>query len=465
MANQQTFIHPYMPSSDPRQEALLLQELGIKEAKELYAPIPDNLLFKRRLNLPEPLTSEYELKKHLQGILAKNKDCDTNLSFLGGGCWQHYVPAVCDDIIARPEFLTAYWGDTYSDKGKYQALFEYTSMMGELLGFEAVTHPTYDWSSAASSALLMAQRITNRKKILIPATISYQRKQHMKNFCSHAVELVCVDYDKTTGLLDMNDLRSKLDDSVAGVYFENPNYLGVVEVNAEQICAMAHEVGAVCIAGVDPISLGILEAPANYGADIAVGDNQPLGNHMNCGGSASGFMASRDEDKYCDQFPTIIFSLVAGKEKGDFGFVQTTHSRTSYVQREAATDYIGTSTCLAAIASAVYMSLMGPAGMREIGETILQRREYAQQMLSTIDNVNARLFTAPSFKEFVVDFNKTGKTVEEINKALLAKGIYGGKDLSKEFPELGQCALYCVTEVHSADDIQRLADAVKEVTK
>lgn len=465
MTNQQTFIHPYMPSSDPRQEALLLQELGIKEAKDLYAPIPDALLLKRRLELPEPIGSEYELKKHLQKILLKNQDCDANLSFLGGGCWQHYVPAVCDDIISRPEFLTAYWGDTYSDKGKYQALFEYTSMMGELLGFEAVTHPTYDWSSAASSALLMAHRITGRKKVLVSSSVSAQRRQHMQNFCSHAVEIVYIGRELTSGLVDLKDLHAKLDSSVAAVYFENPGYLGVIETEAEKICAMARSVGAVSIVGVDPISLGILEAPANYGADIAVGDNQPLGNHMNCGGSASGFMASRDEDLYCDQFPTIIFSLVAGEEKGDFGFVQTTHSRTSYVQRDVSPDFIGTSTCLCAIASAVYLSLMGPEGMREIGETILQRREYAQQLLSGIDNVNASVFTAPSFKEFIVDFSKTGKTVKEINKALLAKGIYGGKDLSEEFPELGQCALYCVTEIHSADDIQRLADAVKEATK
>ena len=316
-----------------------------------------------------------------------------------------------------------------------------------------------------SSALLMAARITGRKKVLVARSAGEQRLDHMHNFCRHAVSIETVAYDPASGLLDLDDLGAKLSDQVAAVYFENPGYLGVIEANAAEISKLAHTAGAISIMGVDPISLGVLEAPALLGADIAVGDAQPLGNHMNCGGGMCGFIATRDEDLYCDQYPTYLYSIAPGREKGDFGFAQCTHERTSYVQRDQSPDYIGTSAWLYAISAGVYLALMGPQGMREIGATILERRTYAQKLLAEIPGVDPYVFSAMPFKEFVVSFNQTGKTVKEINESLLEKGIFGGKDLSGEFPELGQCALYCVTEVHDAADLERLAKAIKEAVK
>ena len=409
------------------------------------------------------MLTEHALQKHVDGLFRRNISCKRNLSFLGAGCWQHFVPPVCDEIANRAEFKTAYCGDTYSDKGKYQAVFEYTSMLGELLGYEVVCCPTYDWYCAASSALLMAGRITGRRTALVAASCGQDKLSHMHNFCRHALEIVRVDFDERTGLLNLEDLAAKLGPAVAAVYFETPGYLGTIEVNAAAICRMAHEAGALSIVGVDPISLGALEAPALYGADLCVGDAQPLGNRMNAGGGMCGFIASRDEDVYCNEYPTYLYSIAPGAKKGDFGFAQCTHERTSYVRRDSSPDYIGTSAWLAAITASVYLALMGPKGMREVGETILQRRQYAQNLLDGIAGVDAKVFSAPAFKEFVVNFDKTGKTVEQINQGLLEKGIFGGKDLSGEYPRLGQSALYCVTEIHDVEDIKVLRDALKEV--
>ncbi len=465
MSKRTNFVHPYMPSSDPKREQPLLDTVGVSDASELYNVIPENLRLHRSLDLPKPLLSEQALERHIEDLFSKNTSCKKNLNFLGAGCWQHYVPKICDEIANRAEFKTAYCGDTYSDKGKYQAMFEYTSMLGELLGYDLVSCPVYDWCCAMSSAILMAGRITNRSKVLVASTAGEERLSHIHNFCRAKMQIEKVKYDPETGLMDLEDLKVKMTEKVACVYFENPSYLGFIEVNANKICDIAHEKGALTVAGIDPISLGVLEAPALYGVDIAVGDAQPLGNHMNCGGGMCGFIASCDDSLYLNEYPNFLFALVPTGKEGEFGFGQCTHDRTSYVTRDSATDYIGTTAWLAGITASVYMALMGPQGIKEVGETIMQRREYAQQLLDTVKGVDARRFSAPSFKEFVVDFNGTGKTVKDINAALLQKGIFGGKDLSGEYPELGQCALYCVTEIHSAEDIERLYKAMEEVVR
>ena len=168
-------VHPYIPNSSPAVKAEMLKEIGVKTIDELYADIPENLRFKRELNLPEPLPSEYALKRHIEEILSKNQTCKDNTSFLGGGCWQHYVPAVCDEINQRSEFLTAYAGEPYEDHGRFQALFEYQSLMAELLDMDVVNVPTYDWCQAASTSVRMAARITGRNKVLVSDTVSFER--------------------------------------------------------------------------------------------------------------------------------------------------------------------------------------------------------------------------------------------------------------------------------------------------
>lgn len=464
---EKAFVHPYIPNAVPEIKAEMLKEIGVADVEELYQEIPDDLRLKRKLNLPEPFTSEYELKKHIKGILSKNQTCEDYLNFLGGGCWQHYVPAVCDEIISRSEFLTAYGGTSYSTFGRMQAQFEFQSLMGELVGMDVVSEGSYSWGTVAGNAIRMASRMTDRREVLMPNTVSPERLATMRTFCKsvseeNSISIKLIEYDPETGLMDLEDLKNKISSNTAAVYFENPTFLGSIESQGEEISEIAHAEGAESIVGVDPISLGVVAPPSDYGADIVVGIAQPLGVHMNYGGGAFGFIASRDEEKYVAQYPSWLISIAETTNEGEYGFGFTRFERTSYIGRDKAKDFLGTAAGLWTIAAAVYMSLMGPKGFREIGETIIQRSHYAIDSLSRLHGVKV-LFPSNAFKEFVVNFDGTGKSVKAMNKALLDYKIFGGIDLSEDFPELGSSALYCVTEVHSKEDIDKLTESLMEV--
>lgn len=467
MGTNSTFIHPYIPNSAPEIKEHLLKEIGINDVDEIYAVIPEHLRLKNKLNLPDPFPSEYALKRHVKGILSKNKTCEDYLSFLGGGCWQHHVPAICNEIIGRSEFLTAYGGTPYSTFGRMQAQFEFQSLMGELLDMDVVSEGTYTWGTATGMAIRMACRMSDRREALITKNISPERLAAIRTFCKsvHAQSDILikeVEYDPETGLLDLEDLEGKISSNTAAVYFENPTFLGPVESKGEAISEIAHSHGAECIVGVDPISLGILAPPSAYGADIVVGSAQPLGVHMSYGGGMFGFIASRDEERYVAEYPSWLISIGKTAEEGEYGFGFTRFERTSYIGRDKGKDFLGTGAGLWTIAAAVYMSLMGPKGFQEIGETIIQKSNYASESLAKSNGVKV-LFPSGTFKEFVVNFDETGKSVKTIHEALLDYSIFGGIDLSEDFPELGESALYCVTEIHSKQDIDKLAKSLKEV--
>jgi len=459
-------VYPYIPNSVPEEKQKLLKEIGIDSVEEIFKEIPTHLRFKGKMNLPEPFLSEYELRRHVEGLLAKNKSCKDYTNFLGAGTWQHYVPSVVDEIISRDEFLTAYVvGDAQGDHGKWQALFESASMIGEMTGMEAVNKPTYDWANAIAIACRMAARMTGRREILVAGNMSPGRLSVVKNYCKPEIKIGLLKFNKETGLLDMNDLKARISSNTAAVYFENPSYLGFIETQGKEIAKIAHDGGAEVIVGVDPSSLGILAAPADYGADFAVGDYQPLGLHMQWGGGLAGFICTRDEKRYVAEYPGLLYGITTSVQEGEYCFGEVFYERTSYASREKGKDFIGTTTALWGIAAGVYMALMGPQGFRELGEGIMQRVKYAQGLLSNIKGVKVPVLNSPSFKEFVVNFDDTGKSAAEINKALLDHKIFGGKDISKEFPEYGQSALYCITEVHTKEDIRKLALALEQVIK
>jgi len=456
------FVHPYIPNSVPEVKAQMLSEIGVSDIEELYEGIPEELRFRGNLNLPPPLLSEQALRSHVEQILSGNTTTAEYLSFLGGGCYRHYVPAICDEIVTRSEFLTAYAGEPYEDHGRFQALFEFESLMAELLDMDVVSVPTYDWCQAASTALRMAGRITGRKGALVADTVSPDRLSSMRNYCRSAMSIDMISHDPETGLIDIRDLKSKISSHIGCVYFENPTYLGFTETQGTMISDIAHSHGALSLVGADPTSLGVIVPPDHYGADIVCGDIQGLGVHMNFGGGHGGFLASRDEKEFVMEYPFRLFGITKTSCEGEWGFGDVAYERTSFAQREEGKEFVGTMAALWGIAAGVYLSLLGPNGMRELGKSIMQKSQYAAKQLSKIDGVKAPLFNSPHFKEFVVDFNDTGLTVEEINKCLLRHGIFGGKDLSEEFPPLGSCALYCVTEVHTKDDIDRLASSLRK---
>jgi len=463
MSSKDKGIHPYIPNSVPETKAKMMAEIGIKDIEELYADIPEHLRFKGKLNLPEALPSEYDLKRHLETILSKNQSAKDNLNFLGGGCWQHYVPAICDEINQRSEFLTAYAGEPYEDQGRFQALFEYESLMAELLDLDVVNVPTYDWCQAASTTIRMAGRITRRQEALVSDTVSPERLAAIRNYCHPVMRVKLVKHCPQTGVLDLDDLQAKISPATAGVYFENPSYLGFIELQGDLISEMAHNQGALSLVGIDPISLGVILPPSQYGADIVCGDIQGLGVHLNFGGGLGGFIATRDEERYVMEYPSRLFGITKTSREGEYGFGDVAYERTSFAEREEGKEFVGTHAALWGITAAVYLSLMGPRGMQELGQVIMQKSQYAMKRLSEIPGIKAPRFVCPHFKEFVVDFNGLGMKVKDINQALLAKKIFGGRDLSSEFPYLGESALYCVTEIHTKEDLDCLTQALSEV--
>jgi glycine dehydrogenase subunit 1 len=463
MNDERPTVYPYIPNSAPIVKHQMLQEIGAASIEELFEDIPEKLRLKGRMNLPEPLLSEYTLKRHVEELLSKNKTCQEYLSFLGAGCYQHHVPSICDEVNQRGEFLTAYAGQPYEDHGRFQAMFEYCSMMGELLNMDVVNVPTYDGFQAAATAIRMACRITGRHRAFVSRTISPDKLSKIRDYCKPDVEVELIGYDARSGRLDLASFREQISSGTAAIYFENPSYLGFVEAGGREISALAHDRGALCIVGVDPISLGVLKPPIEYGADIVCGDIQPLGMHMQFGGGQAGFIATRDEENFVMEYPSRLYGIAPTSVPGEYGFGDVAFDRTSFAVREEGKEWVGTAAALWGITAGVYLALMGPQGMMEIGEGIMTRARYAMRQLSKLEGVKSPYLGSTHFKEFVVNFNGTGKTVTAINRELLALGIFGGKDLSQEFPELGESALYCVTEVHTKSDIDRLANSLREV--
>ncbi len=457
--------YPYVPNSEPGVKAEMLRAVGAASVDEFYEDVPEALRLREPLDLPPPLRSEHELKRHVEGLLARNTPCTKALSFLGGGCYQHHVPAVCDEVNRRGEFLTAYAGEPYDDHGRFQALFEYASMMGELLDMDVVNVPTYDGFQAAATALRMAGRLTQRRGALLCGTIGRAKLSKIRDYNRWAMDVALLPYDPATGLLDLDALRAAISDETAAVYFENPSYLGFLETQGAEIARIAHAHGAECIVGVNPLSLGVLAPPAEYGADLVCGDIQPLGVHMQYGGGHGGFIASRDEPRYVMEYPSRLFGIAPTRVPGEYGFGDVAYERTSFAVREEGKEWVGTAAALWGITAGVYLALLGPQGIFELGEGIMARARYAMTRLDRVSGIRAPGIGGVHFGEFVVNFDGMGRTVAEVNGALRARGIFGGADLSAEFPDLGQSALYSVTEVHSQADIDRLADELAEVVR
>jgi glycine dehydrogenase subunit 1 len=457
--------HPYIPNSLPEIKEEMMREIGIRNIEELYADIPEKYRLKKLLNLPQKGLSEFHVKKHVEALLSKSKTCNDMPVFLGAGCWSHYVPAVVKEIVQRSELLTSYTPyQPEISQGMLQALFEYQSMVCELTGMEVSNCSMYDWASALGEAARMAARIKGRNEILIPKIIHPERAATLHVYAEPAgIKIKQVAYNTDNGQISLEDLRSKISDKTAAVYIENPSYLGFIETQVDEISKEAHSHNALFIAGVDPTSLGILKPPGEYGTDVVVGEAQPLGNAMNFGGPLLGIMACRDDMNLIRQMPGRIIGLTTTQDNSKQGFCMTLQTREQHIRREKGTSNICTNEALCAVASAVYMALLGPEGLRELGETIMYKATYAMRLLSKINHVKVPIFKATHFKEFTVNFDQTGLGVNDVNKRLLKLQIHGGKDLSKEFPELGQTALYCITEIHSKEEIERLTEALEKI--
>ena len=454
--------HPYIPNSAESSRKKMLEALGVESPDALYADVPKAVRLRRPLAVPGPLP-EQDILRHVREKLSNVRTILDMPIFLGAGCWPHHVPAAVDFVVSRTEFLTSYTPyQAEISQGMLQALWEYQSLICELTGMEVANCSMYDWASALGEAARMAVRVRRRPRILVPRIIHPERLEALRAYAEPAgIIIEQVPYSPETGQMDIEALKEMMSEDVAAVYVENPSYLGFLETQVKAIGEIAHDHGALYIVGVDPISLGILEAPGNYGADIVIGEGQPLGNPMNFGGPLLGIMACRADRRLVWQMPGRIVGLTVDPE-GRKAFCLALQAREQHIKREKASSNICTNEALCAVAAAAYLALLGPKGLRELCETIMYRAHYAMKKLSAVEGLKVPLFRAPHFKEFVVNYDGVGLTAQEVHRRLLGAGVHGGKVITEEFPELGQSALFCVTEIHRKEDIDRLVEAMEE---
>ncbi|UCH32801.1 MAG: aminomethyl-transferring glycine dehydrogenase subunit GcvPA [Candidatus Bathyarchaeota archaeon] len=439
-----------------------MKEIGIENIDELFLDVPERFRLKRRLELPSP-TSEYKVKSHIESQLARNKTSRDIIAFLGAGCWPHYVPAVVKSITQRTEFLTSYTPyQPEISQGMLQLLFEYQSMICELTNMDVANSSLYDWASGLGEAARMAMRLTNRREILVPRIIDPDRLATLKTYIAPAgMSIQKIDYERYTGQLSVDDLEARISDKTAAVYIENPSYLGLIETRNDEVAKVAHESAALFVVGVDPISLGLLKPPGDYGADIVIGEGQPLGNYMNFGGPLLGVFACRGDMSMIRQMPGRIIGMTTTRDGMSRGYSMVLQTREQHIRRHKATSNICTNESLCAAAAAAYLALLGPNGLKELGETILLKSHYAMKRLSEVGGIRVPIFHAPHFKEFTMSLS-SGR-VDNVHEQLLRYNLHGGKNISKEFPELGEAALYCVTETISKSDIDALVNAFTEI--
>lgn len=458
----------WIPSLNKGDEKKMLELMGVSSVEELFADIPPEVRLPPskwedlEIGFGKKL-SEIEVKRVIEKKLSKVKAFDPP-PFMGGGAYPHYVPPIVKYIISRGEFLTAYTPyQAEISQGLMQAIFEYQSLMAELLELDVVNASMYDWSSAAAEAALMSLRVNKgRTKVLLPENMNPLHRAVVETYLRpHRVEIDTVKYDRTRGTIDLEDLKAKMDSNVAGVYIQNPNFFGIVEEDAAGAIQIAHEKKALAILGVYPISLGLLKSPGELGADIAVGEGQPLGLGLNYGGPYLGIFATRYDMNLVRQMPGRIIGLTSTKEGNERAFAMILQTREQHIRREKATSNICTNEALMAIAAAVYLSLLGKQGITELARINYYRAHYAQKVLE--ERGLKRVFEGDFFNEFPVSFNELGVRYQEVHDKLLEKGVHGGLYIRKYFPELGETALFAFTELHSKEDIELLANMLSEI--
>jgi glycine cleavage system P protein (glycine dehydrogenase) subunit 1 len=454
--------HPLLPNLDESLVSKMLERAGAASVDELFSDIPQGVRLSRRLKLPKG-ASEYEVRRDVMERLGSNKTPPEALCFLGGGVWPHYVPAAVESITSRQEFYTAYTPyQAEVSQGMLQSLFEYQSLMCDLLGMEACNSSLYDWASAAGEAVRMAARVTGRDRVLIAGNIGPQRLSVIRTYTEPlGLHLEAVAFDRASGALDADDLRRKLSEDVACAYIENPNYFGVLEAGIADVVDSVHAAGGLAVVGVDPISLSLVRPPGGYGADVVVGEGQPLGIAMNYGGPHLGIFAVKDV-KLARSMPGRLIGLTSAvSDPSRKAFAMVLQAREQHIRREAATSNVCTNQSLMALAAASYLALLGKDGFRKLGEAVISNSHYAAKRLSKLKGVASPHFKGAFFKEFVVSYKKA--TAESVYRRLARKGILGGYPLDRAFGLGAEAGLYCVTEVHNHSDVERLAQALEEV--
>lgn len=440
-------MHRYLPHTEEDVKQML-EEIGASSVEELFSAIPKEVRFQGTLNLPKALP-EHELKKYFKNLANKNTAISDLSSFLGAGVYSHYIPSVVDHVISRSEFYTAYTPyQPEISQGELQAIFEFQTMICELTGMEIANSSMYDGHTALAEAAMMSAGQTKKKKILVSRAVHQEARDVLKTYAK-GQNLEVIEIEIKNGQTDLEDLQQKLNDDAACVIVQYPNFFGSLEPLAD-IEKIVHSTKALFVVSSNPLSLGILEPPGKFGADIVVGDVQPFGIPPQFGGPHCGYFATTK--KLMRKMPGRLVGQTTDEE-GKRGFVLTLQAREQHIRREKATSNICSNQALMALAASVAMSVLGKEGIKEMARQNIQKSAYAKSRLKE-EGLNIA-FDVPTFNEFVVH---VGKDVKDVNKKLFAKGIIGGFDLGTVYPELFGHMLVCVTEIRTKAEIDRFAE-------
>ncbi len=461
--------HHWIPNSADVLRRKMLDELGIKKVDELFNDIPENLRVKKnvKVGFGRPLT-EFEVVKLFNKLMSKNlfKGVgELNRVFLGGGVCPHYVPSAVKEIVSRSEFYSAYTPyQPEINQGLLQAFFEYQSLMAELYGVDVVNASMYNGSTAAAEAVRMALRVRRgRKKVVIALNSHPEVREVISTWLQGVGAEVAEVGFSSNGCVDVEDLKSKVDRNTAAVYVESPNFFGVIEKGLREIIEVAHSAGALAIVNANPISLGALEPPGALGADIVVGDAQPLGIGLNYGGPSAGILGVQGRKELIRQLPGRLIGMTTTVDGSERGFMMILQTREQHIRRERATSNITTNSGLEAVAAAVYTALLGSEGLRRLSLAILGRTSYLIRELVRRSGGEVK----PAFKDShyfgEVTLSLNGVPADAVLSRVRGKGFYAGPPLSKfGMEDFKDCTLVCVSEVHARNDIDAFVEALLE---
>jgi glycine dehydrogenase subunit 1 len=432
----------------------MLDTIGAKSVEELFAPVPVEHRLKEPLKLPKGV-SELDVLRDIRELAARNQDCSDLVCFLGGGAYDHFIPSVVDAMAHQSEFVTAYTPyQAEASQGVLQTFYEFQTMVCELTGMEVANASLYEGASAAAEAMIMAMGITKRTKVAVAESVHPDTLQVLRTYTAErGVEVVML--PASEGQTDQSALKKTLDDAVAGVVIQSPNFYGCLE-RLDQVIPVIHGGGALAVIAMDPIASGLVKAPGALGADIVIAEGQPLGIPLQYGGPYLGLMATRE--KYLRKMPGRVVG-VARDAIGRRGFCLALQTREQHIKRERATSNVCTNQGLLAARAAVYMSAMGKCGMQQVASQCFDKAHYAAGQIAKLPGYLLR-FDAPFFKEFTV---QTKHPVPKVMAACRERGILGGIPLAKFDERYADCLLVAVTEKRTKEEIDGLVEALKSV--
>lgn len=443
----------YIPNTGEQREEML-KVIGVTSIEDLFADIPGSIRLKHELDLPEPL-SELELLKHMRELASRNVTVDEYVCFLGAGAYDHYIPSVVRHLAGRQEFYTAYTPyQPEISQGTLQAIFEYQSMICSLTGMDVSNASLYDGATAVAEAATMACRATGRTGIIVAKTVHPQSREVLRTYSRFTGRTV-TEWDYKDGRLDLEELERLMTGDTAAVIVQNPNFFGLIE-DLDGLADLVHRNGSLLIVSCNPISLALIKPPGDVGADIAVGEGQPLGNPLSFGGPYFGFLAAKEE--FMRKMPGRIVGETRDRD-GRRGYVLTIQTREQHIRREKATSNICSNQALNALAAAIYLSAMGKNGLRKVAELCCKKARYAYDRLLEKESF-LPVFDGPFFNEFTVKYDGD---VNWLNDRLLEHGIIGGYALEKDYPELEGVWLVAITEKRTREEIDNFVERAGSV--